>query len=50
MHRPEIELFEARARGEYGANWVMTMQHVGMPQLLSYVKELEQSKFCNCKE
>lgn len=50
MPRPEIELYEARARGEFGLNWALTMEHVGMPQLLSYVKELEQSLSCNCKE
>jgi hypothetical protein len=42
MDRPEIELFEKRMRGELGNNWKHTMEFVGMHQLLSYVKYLEE--------
>lgn len=48
MPRPDIELYQSRANGKYGQAWLGYMEHVGMVELLEYVKELEQSQ-CKCR-
>ena len=49
MDRPDIEEYERTLNGQKGQAIVRFMKHVGMPQLLSYVRHLE-SKSCNCKK
>lgn len=49
MDRPDIEQYERELKGSRGQAIVTFMEHVGMRQLLSYVRHLE-SKSCTCKK
>lgn len=50
MDRPDIEQYEQTLNGAKGRAMTGFMEHVGMRQLLSYVRYLESCKSCTCKE